>query len=261
MLNPFYPTPTTPQEHAALIEHLWAQGGVACENGRPAEDRSNLACIAFGSDEFAGDREVACFLASAAAMAEAEAAAASAAVSLAAAVVGPHAEGMAGSQTLARCSLLPRAAAVTLVAVPIHTANPCCRYDPYHLRIVGREVDGGAEGRTEENMEIIAGDDEDLANVLSPRKEGGGEQGKQELGHARADELRAVGVAEGAGGLERAYFSLKGVTYINVHGDTNFQPLEEWRQEKERFDTLRRMSFVRRQSAVFNCRGHPNLAD
>lgn len=174
---------------------------------------------------------------------------------------------MAGTQTLERWSLLPSEAAVTLVAVPIHASNPSCRYNPYHLRIVGREVDGGGGRKAEE---IIGGvsdnvqddfgllEDEDLPEELPLRKDGvsrskgdcGGERGNQELGQVQAVEPNAVGVAEGDRGVERVYFSLKGVTYVNVYGETNFQPLEEWRREKERFDTLRRMTFVRRYAYV-----------
>lgn len=255
---------STPQEHAALIEELWAQGGVDCENGRPAEQRNSLASIAFGADEFAGDREVACFLASAAATAAAETAATAAAESLAAAAsTGPLVGAMAASQTLDRWSLLPPEAAVTLVAVPIHAGNPSCRYNPYHLKIVGREVDGAGERRTEEIMGRQSADSQDAFGLLEDgdlpeeplsRKEspsglqgdGGGERGNQELGQAQADEPNTLGVAKGGADVERAYFSLKGVTYVNVHGEAHFQPLEEWRQEKERFDTLRRMKFVRR---------------
>eukprot|EP00903_Cladosiphon_okamuranus_P016193 g14943.t2 len=252
-------------DHAALIEDLWAQGGVACENGRPAEERNRLACIAFGTDEFAGDREVACFLASAAAAAAAETAATVVAESLAAATAtGSLVGGMAAPKALDRWSLLPPEAAVTLVAVPIHAGNPSCRYNPYHLKIVGREVDGGGERRTVEIMERESDDsqdafgfreDENLPEEPLPREEdpsglnddGDGERGNQELG--QADESSTFGVAKGGESVERAWFSLKGVTYVNVHGETHFQPLEEWRLEKERFDTLCRMKFVR-SSAV-----------
>lgn len=184
-------------------------------------------------------------------------------MSLAAAKPGPPAEGVAGSQTLQRRSLLPREATVTLVAVPVHTDNLSCRYNPYHLRIIGREVDGGGERTAEELMEGVFEDsqddfdyweDEDLPEELSPRKEGaarpkgdgGGERGNQELEQAQAGELNAHGVVGGRAGVERAYVSLKGVAYVNVHGETSFQSLEEWRNEKERFDTLRRLTFVRR---------------
>lgn len=180
-------------------------------------------------------------------MAEVEAAAAATAMSLAAAKADSPAEGIAGTQTLQRWSLLPPEAAVTLVAVPIHTDIPSRRYNPYHVRIIGREVDDGGERRTEELMEGVPGnsqydfggwEDEDLPEELSPRKESvagpnGDDRGNQELGQTQAD-------------VERAFFSLKGVTFVNVHGETSFQPLEEWRQEKERFDTLRRLTFVRR---------------
>lgn len=257
------PPRAKPQEHAALISHLWAQGSVACANGRPAEERNSLACIAFGTDEFAGDREVACFLASAAAAAEAEAAATATAASLAAAGPGLPVGGVAGPQTLVRWSLLLPEAAVTLVAVPVHTGNPSCRYNPYHMRIVGREVDGGGQRGSEEIVDGVSEEcqdafdcwqDEDLAEELSLRTEGvprpkgddGGERGDQRLAQAQADEPNSLAVAEGGGDVERAYFSLNGVTFVNVHGETSFQPLEEWHQEKQRFDTLRQMKFVRR---------------
>lgn len=110
-------------------------------------------------------------------------------------------------------------------------------------------------------MEGVSDDDQDVSGycededlelslrkegVPRPKGDGGGDRGNQELGQAPADEPNGLGAAGGEGGVERAYFSLKGVTYVNVHGETSFQPLEEWRQEKERFDTLRRMRFVRR---------------
>ena len=221
----------SPQEHAALIEQLWAQGSVALENGRPVDEKESLACIAFGTDDFAGDREVACFLTSAAALAEVETAATATATSLAAAKTGPPGEEVAVSQTLQRWSLLPPGAAVTLIAVPIHTDKPSCRYNPYHLRIIGREVDGAAERRPEEVMvedtddsydDLDYCEDESLREEMSPRQEGvarpngdgGGERGKQERGQAQADEPNAYGVAGGGADIERAYFSLKGAAYV-----------------------------------------------
>lgn len=249
-----HPLLTAPprQEHAALIAHLWAQGSVAHDHAMPADEKIKLAGMAFGTDEFAGDREVACFLASAATAADAETAAGLAADG-----------GMTESQALERRSLLPAEAAVTLVAVPIHVGNRYCRYNPYHLRIVDREADGGGDGRTEVTTERAFDENQDdrgcwkakvlptelkvrKAGVPRPKGDDGGEGRNQDAEQAQADEPNALGVAEGVGGVERAYFSRKGVTFVNVHGETNFQLLDEWRQEKERFDTLSRMRFVRR---------------
>lgn len=54
---------------------------------------------------------------------------------------------------------------------------------------------------------------------------------------------------EGCGekaGQEMTLFCEKGVTVVNIHGEASFQPLDEWRREKERFDALSRMDLCRR---------------
>lgn len=200
-------------------------------------------------------------------------AAAAQATALAAAAAELPATGTAEAYTMERWSLLPPEAGVTLVAVPIHTGDPSRRYNPYHLRVVGREVDGGDRlGTREGKKEVFDGNQEIIGDW----------DGEQLLDEALLSETRVAFGQDGGGGWrghhgpkpepepepeqapgyerkrfgvegerrkcdgERAYFSLQGVTFVNVHGETSFQPLEEWRQEKERFDQLHGMSFFRR---------------
>lgn len=230
-------------------------------------EKNGPARIVFGTDEFAGDREIACFLDTAAAIAETEAAKVAQVTALATATAELPVSGTAEAHTLERWSLLPPEAGVTLVAVPIHALDPSRRYNPYHLRIVDREVDGGGRPGRQEGMQEVCGCNQDIAGdwdgeelpdeaVLSePRvsfARGGGNGGrghhKPELEEAPGYEINILGVGGERRGcdVERAYFSLKGVTFVNVHGETSFQPLEEWRQEKKWFDHLCGMSFVRR---------------
>lgn len=231
-------------------------------------EENSPASIVFGRDEFAGDREIACFLDTAAAIAEAEAAAAAQATALATATAEPPVSGTAEAHTLERWSLLPPEAGLTLVAVPIHTLDPSRRYNPYHLRIVDREVDGGGRRGREEGMQEVFDCNQDLSGgwdgadlpdeaVLSETRVtfalgggGGGGRGHHEPepeeapGYER-NSLPVEGERRGRD-VERAYFSLKGVTFVNVHGETSFQPLEEWRQEKKWFDHLGGMGVIRR---------------
>eukprot|EP00752_Nemacystus_decipiens_P006721 g6044.t1 len=109
-------------EHAAVLKNLWAHGSVARGNERPDDEQNDLAAIAFGTDEFAGDREVACFLASGVAASAASAAAAEAAAWL-------PAGGMAKPQTLERPSMLPAERVDRLkqnVATGIAALDPVC---------------------------------------------------------------------------------------------------------------------------------------
>lgn len=250
-----------PKEHAELIESLWTQGSVLGH-----VEKNNPARVVFGTDEFAGDREIACFLATAAAMAEIEAAAAAQTTACAAATAELSVSGTAEAHTLERWSLLPPEAGSILVAVPLHAGDLSRRYNPYHLRIVDRVVEGGGrQGRREGTKEMFDGDHEISGNwngeelpekaslsetrVTFALDSGGGERGcyKKEPEQAPGYEKKCFGVEEERRecDVERAYFSLQGVTFVNVHGETSFQSLEEWRLEKERFDHLYGMSFVR----------------
>lgn len=215
-----------------------------------------------GTDEFAGDREIAYFLASAAAMAETEAAAVAATASLATA----HPESAEGlTATMTASPQTPRPA-TTLVAVPMHASDPSQRYNPYHLRIVSREVDGGEqwgceiEGTSDGQQEACSkwggvSSERPLPQETSaacpPRDDGGGREGNAARQRAPGyevhdDEEEKEGTQGDVRDVERAYINVKGVTYISKYGETSFQPLDEWRQEKERLDAMRQMRFVRR---------------
>lgn len=252
------------QDPAELLEILWGQGSVSAAHGRRELANDNLARALFGNDEFAGDREIACFLASAAAAAEAEAASSATAASLAAATAKFPAQETAGTQSSQRPPLLLPKATISLVAVPIHADDPSRRYNPYHLRIVSREVDGdlGAgrgdvlEGMPDDDGETSGNSsDEDLSGNPLPREkkaschpQGSGRRRSAERRGTPGTGLEAEEkqAQDDCRDIERAYICSDGVTYVNVHGETTFQPLNQWGLEKERFDTLCRMRFVRR---------------
>lgn len=251
------------KDSSALVEYLWTHDRVDVPNESPtAVDKNCLACILFGKDEFAGDREIACFLAWVARPAEVQAAASAKAASSAAATTGLPGEGSGLHAAGERSSLTSPEATVTLVAVPVHTGNPSRRYNPYHLRVVGREGGkSGARGGGKDVEERLMLDgsqdpfgvwDTDLPLESSPRESGvsglpsadAASRGYQGQSQASLNERSAL--EEQETDVERAYFSSKGVTFVNMHGETNFHGLEEWRREKDRFDTLCRMKFVRR---------------
>lgn len=252
------------QDPVELLEILWGQGSVSAAHGRRELANDHLARTLFGNDEFAGDREIACFLASAAAAAEAEAASSATAASLAAATVKFPAQETEGLHSSQRPLLLLPKATISLVAVPIHADDPSRRYNPYHLRIVSREVDGGLGAGRGDDLEGMLDDDgetsgnssdEDSSGEPLPRerKVSCPPQGndRRRSAEKRGTSGTALGVEERQGpddcrDIERAYICSDGVTYVNVHGETTFQSLNQWGQEKERFDTLCRMRFVRR---------------
>lgn len=155
---------------------------------------------------------------------------------------------------------------VTLRAVPVHVDNADRLYNPYHLRIVGREVDcsnrpGKGQGRKDADVasnESFVGDDKMVDGFVS----GGENSGYYDDGLGRSadqDEWVSGFEGEGAGnstdvgegdghtgGMEMASFRARGVTYVNTYGETSFQLLEDWRRDKERFDVLSRKNFCRR---------------
>lgn len=252
------------QDPAELLEILWGQGSESAAHGRHELANDNLARTLFGKDEFAGDREIACFLASAAAAAEAEAASSATAASLAAATAKFPAQETGGTHSSQRPPLLIPKATISLVAVPIHADDPSRRYNPYHLRIVSREVEGGLGAGRGDDLEGMPDDDGETSGNSSNEDSSGKPlpRGKntscppQGNHRRRSAEQRgapgtALGVEEKQGqddcrDIERAYICSVGVTYVNVHGETTFQSLNQWSKEKERFDTLSRMRFVRR---------------
>lgn len=217
------------------------------------------------TDEFAGDREIAYFLASAAATAEAETAAVAATTSVAAADSGVSDE-VPASTTASPLSPRPT---MTLVAIPVHARDPSQRYNPYHLRIVSREMDGGEQWGGA--MEGVSGGQEDVcgkwgdALTTGPllgeasagypaqddggRREGNAERQRAPGYEVHGDEAEPEGGQGDGRDVERAYINVKGVTYINKYGETSFQPPDEWVQEKERLDAMRQMRFVRRYSS------------
>ncbi|CAB1111071.1 unnamed protein product [Ectocarpus sp. CCAP 1310/34] len=253
----------TSKDPAELLEILWGQGSVTAVHGKHELANDNLARTLFGNDEFAGDREIACFLASAAAAAEAEAASSATASSLAAATAKFPAQETGGAHSSQRPPLLIPKATISLVAVPIHADDPSRRYNPYHLRIVSREVDGGLGAGRRDDLKGMPDDDgetsgnsssEDSLGERLPRwkKASCPPQGNHRRGSAeqRGSPGPALWVEEKQGqddcrDIERAYICSDGVTYVNVHGETTFQSLNQWSKEKERFDTLSRMRFVR----------------
>ncbi|CAM9191667.1 unnamed protein product [Ectocarpus sp. 4 AP-2014] len=253
----------TSKDPAELLEILWGQGSVSVAHGRHELAHAKLARTLFGKDEFAGDREIACFLASAAAAAEAEAASSATAASLAAATAKFSAQETGETHSSQRSPLLLPKATISLVAVPIHADDPSRRYNPYHLRIVSREVDRGLGAGRRDDLKGMPDDDgetsgnssnEDSFGEPLPRwqKASCPPQGnhRRRSAEQRGSPGTALGMEkkQGQGGcrdIERAYICSDGVTYVNVHGETTFQSLNQWSKEKERFDTLSRMRFVR----------------
>ncbi|CAM9710944.1 unnamed protein product [Scytosiphon promiscuus] len=245
------------QEHEARMERRIGQGH-ECLYGsrRPGTNGSRPASRGSPNDEFAGDREIAYFIAS-----EAEAVEIPATISPAAADP-TFSEGRAAPTTASPLSSWP---ATTLVAVPVHADDPSQRYDPYHLRIVSRELDGGErwacamEGISDDRGKFCGkwGDVSSESPLLRetsaacpPQGDGGGREGDTRRQRAPGYEVDGDEVEQeerqGDGrDVERAYINVKGVTYINKYGETSFQPLDEWRQEKERLDAMRQMNFVR----------------
>jgi len=252
------------QVSPSLVEYVWTQDRVAVPNGSPTGvGKNGLASILFGNDEFAGDREIAYFLDWVTRAAEPQTAASPTVASFAAATTGLPAEGSAGVHAAeGRLSSTSPETRVTLVAVPVHTGNPSCRYNPYHLRIVGREGDkcGVRDGEEDMGERLMLDGSQDVYGVWetdlplepSPRASGiagltsAGGAGREYQGQDQASVNDRSELVEEEIDDERVYFSSKGVTLINIHGETSFHGLEEWRREKDRFDTLSRMKFVRR---------------
>lgn len=233
----------------------------------------------FGSDEYAGDREIAYFISSVTAAAE-----------LAAATGGVA---TTTTTTSGSCSPTPEIAqnavverspmtappssllgSVTLRAVPVHVDAPSRRYNPYHLRIVRREVSdgggyrrrsgdslGGRDGTMGGPPATAAGtwDNFEVDDVSPPGAPGTGctiSPGDSKSGRGGKEQDWAPGVGseglsgeEGFGGKTRqemTSFREKGVAVVNIHGETSFQSLDDWRREKERFDALSKMNLCRR---------------
>lgn len=238
-----FPLSLYAQGHAAHLEYLRILGSISLADGGP-ESTNNPTRAIFGADEFAGDMEIAYFVACAAAAAAATRTAATTSSTSATAAGAIPAKGT--TQAVER-SVLLSLSKITLRAVPIHAGDTGRRYDPYHLCIVHREVDRGRQGQGEGGrVPSQATTGEDTMYV-----EDDPDQRDKEEDSLPGFDRAGLG-AKGGGGagngqdIEVACFCETGVTYVNLHGETSFQPLDEWHREKERFDILCRMDFFRR---------------
>lgn len=219
----------------------------------------------FGTDEFAGDREIAYFVASVEAAGIAVTAAATATTTSLANAAGGNVAAQRARENAEQSTQLVLQS-VTLCAVPVHAIDPTRPYNPYHLRIVRREIGGGHRGhragrRTPGDSQAIINSwdlDADTtlpgdSGVIYSKKEVVGRRDGGEEEQAPGFETAGVGVKGIAGkgekfgsGVELASFCATGITYVNVHGNTSVQTLQEWRREKERFDAMWRMRLCRR---------------
>ena len=135
---------------------------------------------------------------------------------------------------------------VTLRAVPVHAGNALRRYNPYHLRLVHREVEGVPKERCtyrEVDTDESSGDRDDarVKNTVL-----GAYPKDCVVGTLGEESSRTMGHNQRESGVEVAVFHGRGVVYLNIHGETSFQSLDEWRRDKERYDKLSQMAFCRR---------------
>lgn len=232
----------------------------------------------FGTDEFSGDREIDFFISQVHASSEAtiddEAPSLSVAVdSCSGSLPTPN---KAGTQENASKlgAPIPTWLTVFIRAVPWHTTDDFeRRYNPYHLRIIGRELSPCPEGN--HGVGVV----EDLKNSIT--ETGGGNNdfefqydrmagavgenivyfGDGEFDGAIDEKERVSGfekerdglgargnasVEERVAKLEAVTFCSTGVTYVNLHGETNFLSLKDWCLEKQRFDAMSRMRICKR---------------
>lgn len=160
----------------------------------------------FGTDKSAGDREIAFFAAAASA-------------------------GKATSSTVIQHEAVPKMAltrGMTLRAVPLHAGDSSQRYNPYHLRVICREMDADLES---------------LGGERSVHNRFGGVH--PEDSNETGDSTIKAGYDRGQTGVEVAAFHDSGVVYVNVHGETSFQSIEDWSREKERHGKISQMTFCR----------------
>lgn len=257
------------QEHTALLDNLWGSGsGYVIDTSSSSVVATPSRRLIFGADEIAGDREIEFFIAevlasntTAAVEATLETAAADACTSM------QHGAQTKGSITNIK-SPTPVWLSVTLRAVPWHAGDPQRRYNPYHLRIIGRELSHHGSGATDigedlrDSPENAVGSNHELGfeRPAVPGHmgvcygdgdcHGGRNKEKWTPGFEReGSKIDGKGerhAGESATELEIATFSARGVTYVDLHGETSFFTLEEWCLEKRRFDAMSRMKFCSR---------------
>lgn len=225
--------------------------------------------LIFGTDEFAGDREIECFIAQVRASTTTTAAVDAASSSLAADTSTSMQNGVQpeGPITTIRPPV-PAWLTVTLRAVPWHADDPECRYNPYHLRIIGRELSQHGNGVVDNGEDLlnssenIGGSDPELDfdRTAIPRHnstcygdddfDGGRDEAEWAPGfEGEGDGIDGKGerhASERAIEVEIATFCAKGVAHVNLHGETSFFTLEQWCLEKRRFDAMSRMRFCSR---------------
>lgn len=290
-LAPFIPLPLhseNTKEHMVLIEQVWGKDRGCCDVGRGDTNREPSGVPSnrippqtiFGTDEFAGDREIAFFIASVKEGAKFTAASSPACLTKAPADGGgvvyerratPSISTAENAELLASSVL----GSINLRAVPVNANDASRRYNPYHLCVVRREVSGrsgggdGGSGSAQPQLSSPTIDDDVPApyhcgtdgvdvehEAVVPSYGRGGDGycvGQDNDSWAPGYEMEAIGVPRGGKrfaelevGIEVVSFCAAGVTQVNIHGETSSQSLEEWRLEKDRFDALQRMSFCRR---------------
>lgn len=235
----------------------------------------------FGTDELAGDREIAFFITEALATLTSTTtitplATATDSGSTNAAETKLDLSSQVGDSQMkingSRPSIPPWLR-VTIRAVPLHAGDPERRYNPYHLRIVGREQSsdgasnsldsGGGRNRSQMGPEIgggcnneggsefvrfhmesnLRGDEDGYAERVN---EGEWALGFEGEGGGPSRVGKGIG-GEGKGGeevpvqMEIVSFCAEGVIHRNSHGEVHFLTLEDWSLEKKRFDAMSRM--------------------
>lgn len=268
------------QEHAALLDNLWGLGS-ACvvETGAGINGATPAFCQEiFGTDEFSGDREIDFFISQVHAYSKAtvddEPPSLSVAVNSGSGGVPTPNQVDAHDDTQKLEVPIPTWLTVFIRAVPWHaTNNSERRYNPYHLRIIGRELSPSQEGNHDVDVgEVLknsvvetGGSDDDFEFQYDRMACAGGENvayfGDGEFDGARnekervsafekeRDGLGARGndsVEEKMAQLEAVTFCAKGVTHVNCHGETSFLSLKDWCLEKQRFDAMSRMRICKR---------------
>lgn len=226
-----------------LVASFWRSGSIPRTSDGDAV--GTVKSMIFGTDESAGDREIAVFVAAAlvAPLAVAPAKATSS-------TVKQH-ETARRSERKGPKTVLTKG--VTLRAVPLHVGDSSQRYNPYHLRVVRRQMDGDLE-----SLDTLDNCYSGRDGSVSDRNEAGRVHNR--FGGTHPEDIneknRACGFESGDStmteydrgqtGVEVAAFRDSGVVYVNVHGETSFQSLEDWRREKERYGKISQMSFCRR---------------
>lgn len=175
----------------------------------------------FGTDKSAGDREIAFF-----------AAAASAGKATSLTVIQ--------QETVLKTAL---AKGVTLRAVPLHVGDSSQRYNPYHLRVVHREMDANLESLGTLDNHCYSGGDGSVHHRFGGTHPEDSNEENRACGFEAGDSTIKAGYDRGQTGVEVAAFRESGVVYVNVHGETSFQSLEDWSREKERYDKISQMTF------------------